>query len=214
MILCRLHDLSITRELWHDAAMSRVLTLPLRLKILCALIDPTMPVLDVGCDHGYLGLWAHRFLGTETTLIDCQSHILSQFQERWGEWYPSVRSECLLAEERDWTNVRGNIVIAGMGPEPIYRIARSILESRPHAQSRLLLCPEKKPFEMLLNLQEMGWEAEALRVEDLNREIPELAVLNEVGVRVTMGGLGLVESARRTRFFFRLKVVSSGDLPG
>jgi hypothetical protein len=137
-------------ELWHIAAMARELTLPLRLKILSGLINPVIPVFDVGCDHGYLGLWSHRFLGTETTLIDCQAHILDQFQERWGRWYPKIKIECLPAESRNWRSTLGNIVIAGMGPEPIFRIAEAVLKGGVHEDTRLILCPEKKPFEMLM----------------------------------------------------------------
>ncbi|MBX9766042.1 MAG: SAM-dependent methyltransferase [Bdellovibrionales bacterium] len=174
-----------------------------RLRILCALVNPEIPLFDVGCDHGYLGLWAHSQLKTPTTLIDCQPHILEEFRLRWGKRYPEIETECGPAEQRDWESTPANIVIAGMGPEPIYRIAKSILTNGVHPETRLILCPEKRPFHLLMRLQELGWDTEAIGPKELNPEV--IKTLDEIKISSIMGGLAHVESNKRTRFFFRLK---------
>ena len=186
-------------------------TLPPRLQVLAALMNPAIPVFDVGCDHGYLGLWCHRFLKTPVTLIDCQEHILKDFKTRWGRWYPEIQTECLRAEMRPWKGTLGNVVVAGMGPDPIFKIAQSLLKAKTHTDTRLVISPEKKPFELLMRLQETGWIAETLRASDLNPKVMQNSD-KALAVRETMGGLGMIESPRRTRFFFRLRKAAAENL--
>lgn len=182
-----------------------MITISARLKILCALANPEIPLYDVGCDHGYLGLWAHAFLQTPTTLIDCRPHILENFRARWGKHYPKIETECAPAEKRAWDKSPRNIVIAGMGPESIFHIARAIGRNEVHTRTRLILCPEKKPFELLMRLEELGWESEPIKLNQLNPQVMKTCEEIKSQLLPTMGGLAHIESNKRTRFFFRLR---------
>jgi tRNA (adenine22-N1)-methyltransferase len=113
-----------------------------------ALLDrclPEQPLWDLCCDHGYLGLEALRTQRFATVIFnDAVEHVLADLRLRipatttTQDW----RIICKPAEDIA-ESLTGNVVLAGIGGEKIYKIllahsARGTLNAQ-----RLILCPEK-----------------------------------------------------------------------
>lgn len=116
------------------------MALSLRLQTLLDRCDSGLPLWDLCCDHGLLGLHAlvsGRF--SEVIFNDAVAHVLEPLRARVGD---DARVICGLAEDIS-EPMHGNIVLAGIGGERIRKIllahsARGSLQAH-----KILLCPEK-----------------------------------------------------------------------
>lgn len=113
--------------------------LSLRLQSLLDRCEAGLPLWDLCCDHGHLGLEALRSGRFPTVIFnDAAAHVLDDLRGQVGG--QPARLLCARAEEiRE--DLTGNVVIAGIGGEKIYKILRAAGE-RLKAR-HIVLCPEK-----------------------------------------------------------------------
>ncbi|MGZ3721709.1 MAG: SAM-dependent methyltransferase [Bdellovibrionales bacterium] len=116
--------------------------LSFRLKSLLDRAEPGMPLWDLCCDHGLLGLAAYesgKF--TEVVFNDSVPHVLELLAPQLIE-KDNTRTVLALAEEIN-EPLTGNIIVAGVGGEKIYKILCShALNGRLQAR-KVIVCPEK-----------------------------------------------------------------------
>lgn len=116
--------------------------LPERLQSLLDLCEPGLPLWDLCCDHGLLGIAAldsGNF--SEVIFNDSVPHVIEQLRERL-----TGRTHCRtvlgLAEDIG-EELTGNLILAGVGGEKIFKIlSYHSREGRLHAR-HIIACPEK-----------------------------------------------------------------------
>lgn len=129
-----------------------------RLQACCAYITPGDRVADIGCDHGYLGIYLlHNQIAVSVIAADVKQQPLDSAIRNAGKFGVRERMQFYLSDgvcniPRDFDVM----VCAGMGADTIV----SILEAAPWlrcAQYRLVLqCQSKTPM-LRQYLSEQGW---------------------------------------------------------
>jgi tRNA A22 N-methylase len=117
------------------------MALPSRLHCLLDLCLPGLPLWDLCCDHGHLGLYALNSSSyPEVIFNDIVPHVLAdlpaQFAGRPG------RVICSPAEDIG-EPLTGNVVIAGVGGEKIFKILLAHATRSTLRAKRIAVCPEK-----------------------------------------------------------------------
>ncbi len=113
-----------------------------RLQFLLDRCRPGFTLWDLCCDHGYLGLSAlqgRRF--SQVVFNDTVPHVLEDLRRRLP-MSPDWRILLSPAEEID-EPLTGNVVLAGVGGEKIYKILCAHASRGGLVGERLILCPEK-----------------------------------------------------------------------
>jgi tRNA (adenine22-N1)-methyltransferase len=116
--------------------------LPLRLQALLDRCEPGLPLWDLCCDHGLLGIAAlesGKF--SEVIFNDAVPHVLDALAERLAG-YQNARSIRALAEEIQ-EPLTGNVILAGIGGEKIFKILAAHAASGRLKARRVVACPEK-----------------------------------------------------------------------
>lgn len=134
------------------------LPLSARLRACCRFIRPTDTVVDIGCDHGYLGIYllknglARRVIASDIRQMPLQSARRNAERFGLGEEISFYLSDGAAAIPRDFDV----LVCAGMGADTII----SVLKAAPwlcRGDYRLILqCQSKRP-RLRRYLSESGW---------------------------------------------------------
>jgi tRNA (adenine22-N1)-methyltransferase len=113
-----------------------------RLQSLLDRCQPGLPLWDLCCDHGLLGLEAlNSGLFSEIVFNDAVAHVLEPLRAQLGE-FENARVVHAFAEDIV-EPLTGNLVLAGIGGEKIFRIlSRHLAAGRLHAHN-IVACPEK-----------------------------------------------------------------------
>jgi tRNA (adenine22-N1)-methyltransferase len=118
------------------------MALSFRLQTLLDRCESGIPLWDLCCDHGLLGLEAlagGRF--SEVIFNDAVAHVLVDLKARLTG-LSDARIVHSLAEDIQ-EPLTGNLVLAGIGGEKIFKILTAHLQNgRLHAR-HILACPEK-----------------------------------------------------------------------
>ena len=134
-----------------------------RLKKVYDLILPNQPLWDIGCDHGYVGLHAHRNrLCTEINLVDQSREVLHSTHLRITEWFPEKTGEelrvwCLDAEREALPISSGTVVMAGLGTPTIVRMITNLFPENVPAEVRVVLASTFTGERLRLRLMRLGW---------------------------------------------------------
>lgn len=148
-------------------------SLSVRLQLIYDCIRPDQPLWDIGCDHGYLGLRAHRDgLCSDVHLVDRAPLVVDklrrQVQELWPDgpgaglqiWQHDAASEQLAVTE-------GTVVVAGLGIWTILRVISRTFSGAVPAGVRLVLAATLEEELLRLHLCRQGWR---LQHEELYAE--------------------------------------------
>lgn len=116
--------------------------LTLRLESLLARCQPGLPLWDLCCDHGYLGLWALKSGAFPQVMFnDVVPHLLDLIKPKLRET-PAAR--LILGHAEDIAEpLTGNVIIAGVGGEKIYKILSSHGARGSLNADNIVVCPEK-----------------------------------------------------------------------
>lgn len=114
--------------------------LSLRLQTLLDRCHSDLPLWDLCCDHGLLGLQAlnsGRF--TEVIFNDIVPHVLEPLRRQVGD---DARVICAPAEDIP-EQLTGNLVLAGIGGERILKILLAHFGRGTLRAKHIVTCPEK-----------------------------------------------------------------------
>jgi tRNA (adenine22-N1)-methyltransferase len=137
-----------------------------RLELIYSLLEPGLPVWDLGCDHGYIGLRAvAEDVFPEVHFVDCSTDVIDRLNSTLSQ--PRIKAlisrsgtslDVSLSRGQDlpWNCIRGNIVIAGMGGSTMIEIISAIPKD-VRSFLRLILSPEKGVDILRRALADMGW---------------------------------------------------------
>lgn len=110
---------------------------------------PGAPVWDFCCDHGYMGLNAYESGAfPEVYFVDQIKHIIAQLEERFQREYfraeSSSRAYFLPQPGEDVeADIRGTVVIAGVGAHTIFKIISSLHKKGALRAHKLILVPQR-----------------------------------------------------------------------
>ena len=117
------------------------MVLPNRLHCLLDLCLPGLPLWDLCCDHGYLGLFAlNNSSYSEVIFNDVVPHVLANLPGKFAG--RPARVICGPAEDIA-EPLTGNVVIAGVGGEKILKILLAHTRRSTLRAKRIAVCPEK-----------------------------------------------------------------------
>ena len=123
------------------------MALPGRLHSLYELCLPGLPLWDLCCDHGLLGLWAlERGAHTEVIFNDAVAHVLTALPAKIAG--RPGRVVCANAEDIS-EPLLGNVVLAGIGGEKVVKILQAHARRGGLRAKRIAVCPEKDALWML-----------------------------------------------------------------
>jgi tRNA (adenine22-N1)-methyltransferase len=134
-----------------------------RLQIFYDRILAGQPLWDIGCDHGYLGLHAHRNgLCGEVHLVDRSPTVLEKLRRQVEVRWPAGPGEGLRiwqldAEQEALPVVGGTVVMAGLGIGTVLRIMARSFAGKVPAGVRLVLAPTLREELLRLQLRAQGW---------------------------------------------------------
>jgi len=116
--------------------------LPLRLQSLLDRCEPGFPLWDLCCDHGLLGLEAlESGLFPQVIFNDAVPHVLELLAPRLAG---REDAKLVLSRAEDIPEILiGNLVIAGVGGEKIFKILMSHANAGRLKARRVIVCPEK-----------------------------------------------------------------------
>jgi tRNA (adenine22-N1)-methyltransferase len=109
-------------------------------------LQPGLPVWDVCCDHGHVGLWAYvskQF--PEIHFVDQAAHLVKRLEELYqqrlgpGPWQGANFHP--VAGQQVAQAVTGNLVIAGVGGITVREIIEGLDKNGKLCASRLVLSP-------------------------------------------------------------------------
>lgn len=133
------------QDLYHLQNISQYrsnMGFPLRLQSLLDRCESGIPLWDLCCDHGYLGLKAlssGRF--TEVIFNDSVPHVLDDLRTRLPV---GLQCRVILGNAEQLTEtLLGNVVVAGIGGEKTHRILTTLIQAGRMQARQLVLCPEK-----------------------------------------------------------------------
>ncbi len=121
-----------------------------RLRAIYQELTPGLPVVDVCCDHGHLGLQA--FLSNhfpEVVFIDQVEHSMIELEAKFNRYFTSHESQIKVRFiTSDAAKVKeplsGNVVIAGIGGNTMMKILEGLFQSADFKPNKLILCPNKQ----------------------------------------------------------------------
>jgi tRNA (adenine22-N1)-methyltransferase len=114
-----------------------------RLAALYELCLPKLPLWDLCCDHGYLGLWAlHSGRHSEVIFNDAVPTILESLPQNFGQAAGRARLISGLAEDIQEPLI-GSLCLAGIGAEKIFKILMTHAQRGTLQASTIAVCPEK-----------------------------------------------------------------------
>lgn len=138
-----------------------------RMQLIYDHLIPGEPVWDLCCDHGYMGLNAYASgLFPEVYFVDQVEHIVQrleqQFQQNYLSLSSSVKAHFLpLPGESVQTEIRGTLVIAGVGAHTIFKIVQALHGRGVLRASKMILVPQKdeeKLLTLLLARENFGYQ--------------------------------------------------------
>jgi tRNA (adenine22-N1)-methyltransferase len=116
--------------------------LSLRLKTLLDRCEPGLPLWDLCCDHGLLGLAAlasGKF--SEVIFNDAVPHVLAALAPRLVAF---TNSRTVLGPAEEITEpLTGNLILAGVGGEKIYKILAAHAAGGRLRARHVVVCPER-----------------------------------------------------------------------
>jgi tRNA (adenine22-N1)-methyltransferase len=118
------------------------MALSLRLQTLLDRCEPGLPLWDLCCDHGLLGLAAlasGKF--QEVIFNDAVAHVLEDLAPKLAG-YENSRAILALAEDIA-EPITGNLILAGIGGEKIFKILSSHAAAGRLKARHIIVCPEK-----------------------------------------------------------------------
>jgi tRNA (adenine22-N1)-methyltransferase len=113
-----------------------------RLQALLDRCEPGLPLWDLCCDHGLLGLAAlesGKF--SEVIFNDAVPHVLEALAPQISN-YENSRVVLGLAEEIQ-EPLTGNLILAGIGGEKIFKILSTYSAAGRLNARHIIVCPEK-----------------------------------------------------------------------
>jgi tRNA A22 N-methylase len=131
-----------------------------RLDALYSLIEPGRPLWDIGCDHGLLGIRAlQEELVPEAHFVDSARPVIDRLENVIPN---DLKSRSHLrktkAEALNWSQVKGTVVLAGLGSNTIAKIIKSIPPS-VGPNIKLVLSSERGDIKPVL--KNLGWSVES-----------------------------------------------------
>lgn len=116
--------------------------LPERLQSLLDLCEPGLPLWDLCCDHGLLGIAAlESGQFSEVIFNDSVPHVIEQLSERLAG---RARCRTVLAFAEDiGEELTGNLILAGVGGEKIFKILSNHSRAGRLRARHVIACPEK-----------------------------------------------------------------------
>ena len=123
-------------------------TLSPRLKLIFDQLRPALPVWDLCCDHGYLGLHAYRSQKFSSVhFVDQVPEIIDRLKLRFNSEIATINNQTSvtftpLSGESLPTEVTGNVVIAGVGSYTIFQILQVLHTQKKLKAERIILCPQ------------------------------------------------------------------------
>jgi len=122
-----------------------------RLQAIFDELTPGVPVVDVCCDHGYLG--AQAYLSEqfpEVIFIDQVKETMLQLEAKFHQHVKNdeiqTRVSFITADARKVkTPLSGNIVIAGVGGKNMMEMLGGLFHSPDFKPTRLILSPHRNP---------------------------------------------------------------------
>lgn len=137
-----------------------------RMQLIYDHLIPGEPVWDLCCDHGYMGLNAYESgLFPEVSFVDQVAPIVQRLEQRFKQYYLNSKSSVTvrffsLPGEELPTEIKGTLVIAGVGAHTIFKIVQA-LHGRSFLQaSKMIFVPQKddeKLLELLQAEENMGY---------------------------------------------------------
>ncbi len=130
----------------------------IRFDALHSLIQPGLPLWDIGRDHGILGVRAlaenlvpvAHFIDESKAVTDrLAMQLRNENPARYRIWH-------LKGEKLPWDEIEGSVVIAGVG-NPTIRSVVSAISVRNRERIRLIVSTEKNSDELRVYLKESGW---------------------------------------------------------
>ncbi len=124
---------------------SKIPKLKARLQKIYDLLDPNLPLWDIGCDHGLLGrrgIYDMKF--SSLHFVEPSRLAMNSLKENFKDLDSSNGFEFIesLGENLDWSKVTGNVVIAGMGARSIVKILEVALAVNPKSSRHFVLSPQ------------------------------------------------------------------------
>lgn len=119
-----------------------------RLKLIFDQLRPNLPVWDICCDHGYLGIHAYQSGQFPAVhFVDQVPEIVQRLEDRFHKVLTATHSATkvsfkALSGESIPEEVTGNLVISGVGSYTIFQILKSLQEKNLLKAERLILCPQ------------------------------------------------------------------------
>jgi tRNA (adenine22-N1)-methyltransferase len=113
-----------------------------RLQKIYDLLIPAEDVWDLCCDHGYLGIVAHKSRSfSQVHFVDRASHLIEALRERWQAedqifFYPQAAEELVPV-------LSGNVVLAGVGGLTMLSILEKLQNRNRLRAKRIILAPQK-----------------------------------------------------------------------
>lgn len=122
-------------------------------------LQPGQPVWDFCCDHGYLGLSAYRSgLFPEIYFVDQVDSIIENLRARFQRSHlrPELPANVQFFScpgEAVPKEVRGTLVIAGVGAHTIFDILHGLHTKNLLKATRLVLMPQKDEEKLIIFLK-------------------------------------------------------------
>ena len=120
-----------------------------RLLTLYEELSPGLPVADLCCDHGHLGM--HAYLSNrfpEILFVDQVPFAMNLLEKNFDEYVKSEDNPTLVSfitsdAGKIKTLLTGNVVIAGVGGVNMMKMLESLFQGEKLKPSRLILSPHK-----------------------------------------------------------------------
>lgn len=144
-----------------------------RLKLLLAQADPSLPLWDVGCDHGYLGEAALRAGFPFVHFVDPAEALIERLRRRLSFHFRSAGFHAERAQDLR-ESMHGNIVMAGFGADQMCEILDRHfggVGARSLDRSRLILVPHKdiKKIPTWLSAAPQSWTVREFTITERRR---------------------------------------------
>lgn len=149
-----------------------MLKLSSRLQVIYDSLVPGQPVWDFCCDHGQLGIKAYQSGNhPQIYFVDQVPHIMQRLENLFAK-KALENSVCqpfffCQAGEDIQVDLRGAVVIAGVGSTTIQTMLQAWLKRGNLQASRLIFCPHKGAETLHKDLQSLHKFDSAYRIEEV-----------------------------------------------
>ena len=122
-----------------------------RLQLLFNEFTPGVPVVDLCCDHGYLGLHAYLTeLFPEILFVDQVPFSMMNLEKNFHQYFKKNENPTLVNfitsdAGKVQTILTGNVVIAGVGGNNMMKILEGLHQNKRLKPKKLILSPHKHP---------------------------------------------------------------------